>query len=665
MQKYRRCLEVSCYLVVVIATAVLWPARTSQGADNVAGNLILLNPAGGWCWFQDERAVVDVVGGKLLVGSVRTVTNTTNVEVVTYDLASGRRQKFGLADLDEDDHAAPALLILPDGRYLAAYTMHYDSYSRFRISNSPHDGTSWGSEIQFRWGIRVPGFSGTVTYSNLYYLSNEGRIYNFVRGKGKVPNILMSEDGGMTWAWGTPDPTPSLRDDNDSGQLLSTVGIGYASAYYKYASNGIDTIHLIGSEAHPRDYNNNLFHAYIQNGKLYRSDGTLVDPDIFDESIHPAPTDLTQVFAAAPLEQGYNRAWAVDLELDSSGYPYAIFTTRWNNLISDHRFHYARFDGTQWHVYEIAKAGGALFTSEEDYTGLAALDPHNPNVVYISTPVDPRTQQTTPHHEIYKGVTTDGGATWTWTAITENSTVNNFRPIVPKWDADHTVLLWTRGTMINSQNYDLAVVGLILRADEQPGRIHYVDASEANTTQANGLPIGATGPDETEGAADGLWHWRSGVGNGGSVLASGGSGGENAPMLKTTLSGLADGLYDIFAFFWADPNQDWRIQVGFDPNNLLLVRDNGAQQAEVAHFDGEVVLTAGSAALYRVYVGRTEVINGSPISVFIDDLGADLTTRTWYDGLGYALVPEPATIVVPASGLVVLFIRRKTGLPNT
>jgi hypothetical protein len=54
-----------------------------------------------------------------------------------------------------------------------------------------------------------------------------------------------------------------------------------------------------------------------------------------------------------------------------------------------------------------------------------------------------------------------------------------------------------------------------------------------------------------------------------------------------------------------------------------------------------VTLTGGgSTALYRAYVGRAKVVNGSPIDVFIDDLTASLDgrTRTWFDGVGYAPV---------------------------
>jgi hypothetical protein len=79
----------------------------------------------------------------------------------------------------------------------------------------------------------------------------------------------------------------------------------------------------------------------------------------------------------------------------------------------------------------------------------------------IGTPIDPRDETRLAMHEIFKGVTADGGATWNWTPITRNSTVDNLRPIVPRWDAAHQGVLWLRGSMSRSQDYNMQVVGLV------------------------------------------------------------------------------------------------------------------------------------------------------------------------------------------------------------
>ena len=65
-----------------------------------------------------------------------------------------------------------------------------------------------------------------------------------------------------------------------------------------------------------------------------------------------------------------------------------------------------------------------------------------------------------PRYEIFEGHTTNGGTTWAWDPITYNSTMDNIRPIVPKWDNQHTALLWMRGTYTTYTNYNMAIVGL-------------------------------------------------------------------------------------------------------------------------------------------------------------------------------------------------------------
>ncbi len=124
----------------------------------------------------------------------------------------------------------------------------------------------------------------------------------------------------------------------------------------------------------------------------------------------------------------------------------------------DHRFHYARWDGQRWVEHEIAHAGKRLYAGEDDYTGLGAIDPQNTSLVYLSTDADVKTGQPLVsaadgrrHHEIFRGETGDGGATWKWTAIRSNSTVDNLRPIVPFWSDPRTALVWMRGTYQNNR----------------------------------------------------------------------------------------------------------------------------------------------------------------------------------------------------------------------
>ncbi|HEX6960971.1 MAG TPA: BNR-4 repeat-containing protein [Lacipirellula sp.] len=437
-------------LLIALAVMAGGAAPWTYAANDVAGELITFNDNGAWSWFEDERAIVDTAAGKIIVSSVAAAagaggaSRSGDVDVAAYDLATGAVTQFVLNEnLQVDDHNSAALWRRPDGRYLAMYSRHgSDAFTRWRISTHSGDISSWGPEQTFNNG------AGT-TYSNLHYLPNDnggaGRLYNFTRTIGFDPNILVSSDLGDTWSYG--------------GRLLQE-GDASDRPYLRYFSDG-EKVHLIATEQHPRDFDNSIYHAYVQDGVLYSSTGSRVDGNLFDAGA-AEPEDLTPIFTTGTSVGGavMRHGWTLDVAIDDAGLPYAVFQMRADNSSLDHRFFYARFDGSVWSVNELAKAGGYLYASENDYTGLAALDPHDPNRLFISTKIDPRTQVTMPRYEIFEGVTTNGGADWTWAPITYNSTADNLRPIVPRWDDEHTALLWMRGNYSTYTNYDLAIVGL-------------------------------------------------------------------------------------------------------------------------------------------------------------------------------------------------------------
>jgi hypothetical protein len=245
-------------------------------------------------------------------------------------------------------------------------------------------------------------------------------------------------------------------------------------------------------------------------------------------------------------------------------------------------------------------------------------------------------------------VTPDNGLTWNWKQLTFDSTEENTRPAIPKWDANNTVVVWTRGTWVqtNYEQYDLVVVGMVEEVNKTIGLVTYTDASTSNTTNADGSAFSPTGPSGSAGAADGKWHQYTGYGNGGSCFTAGDGGTENVPTIKTTVSGLADGTYDVFAYFWSDPNADWGIRAGFDPsdaNTMLCYSKQSSQFADATQFSNPVTVTStGVYQLYRVYIGRKVVSGGTPVVVYLDNYDSTYTgnkpSRTTYDGVGVARV---------------------------
>jgi len=428
-------------------------------------SFITLNDNAGWCWFQDPRVIVD--GDKLIASTVsddagpRGEARKGNVELAVLDLNTLQSERVVLHEkLEDDDHNAAALYVRPDGRYLAVYGKHNtDRLMRWRVSTKPGDATAWQPEQTLDVGR---GY----TYQNLFALADEpGRVYNFHRGVGFNPNYAISTDNGQTFTYG--------------GRLLSwdtdkTNGLGGGGRpYLRYASNGEDAIHFIATEDHPRNYDNSVYHGFIRKGAIFRSDGERVAELSTTRKGNASPTDLTRVYQGGPD----NVAWTVDLELDDKGLPVALISVQVGDADvardskaggEDLRYIYARFDGQRWHSHPLAYAGSRLYAPEVDYSGLGAIDPNDTDVVYISTDADPTTGEplissadNQRHYEIFKGITTDHGETWQWTAITANSTVDNIRPSVPDWK-DGTALLWLRGTFRTFRDYDTKLVGLIL-----------------------------------------------------------------------------------------------------------------------------------------------------------------------------------------------------------
>lgn len=423
-----------------------------NGKNWINGELLEFNDNGGWCWYQDERVIVDAEKGKIIIGSVASGgQRDKRVEITHWDIATKTKQLHHVGTMSyTDDHDVPALIKRPDGGYIAMWAGHNDDCNSYY---SVYDGNSWSKSTAFAWpGSGCPTPSGRrITYANLWYLGNT--VYSYVRSIETSPHYLSSQDGGKTWTLG--------------GRLTSTPTSGYVAGYYKYWGDNEKRLDFLGTEAHPRDFDNSLYHGYIEDGKIYNSTGQVIDDNFTDRQAKDI-TAYTTVFKTGTTINGVRleHLWNADLVRYADGTIAAIGTARVSGTGSDDpdkRLLYFRFDGTKWTTTYLARAGTKLYSSEQDYTGLGALHPDDPRVIYISTPYDPRTDQGDfrGKKEIWKGITCDNGATFHWEPVTANSQMDNLRPVVPKWDSKHTALLWLRGTYTSAQSYNFKVVGLI------------------------------------------------------------------------------------------------------------------------------------------------------------------------------------------------------------
>jgi len=390
---------------------------------------------GGWCWFQDPRAIVN--RGKLVIGSV-SGSGGGDVRVTVYDLARG--EKLGTSVLhrrfQQDDHNAPALFARPDGRLLAMYAKHNGDTKHYWRISEPGDPLSWGPERNYDHGR-----GHRISYMNLCYLAETGVLYNFYREtKTFQPHYMVSTDHGSTWHAG--------------GHFVTHELGGYHRPYVRYVTNGYDVISFIFTDGHPRKVGNSLYYAFYKNGAFHRVDGTPVG----HASTAPLKPSLADRIFAGDTN---NRAWGSSVCLDAGGNPYCGYSVRLTN--ADHRYRFARWDGARWHDHEVAYAGGHLYARENDYTGLITVDPTDRRAAYISADVDPSTgaKTGTGTFEVYCGVSEDDGQTFAWTPLTSDSRVRNIRPVCVAGDG-YKVLLWLRGEYRTYTDYRTDVVGVVL-----------------------------------------------------------------------------------------------------------------------------------------------------------------------------------------------------------
>lgn len=194
--------------------------------------------------------------------------------------------------------------------------------------------------------------------------------------------------------------------------------------------------------------------------------------------------------------------------------------------------------------------------------------------------------------------------------------------------------------------------GALFAAKVDAGPVTYVDAvggASGNTVRASNGSV-----DDwfnTSAGNNNLWYFRGDQGNAGTFQSVDSSAyTEDAPELLTTATGLANALYDVYVFFRSEAgSNDWKVRAGFTSSpgaNPLYARTAaGGATAGSQALSGVDALTWNGAPpnedspqlLYYALIGQYNVTSGS-LSVFIDDLSPSaLTTRTWYEGIGYAI----------------------------
>ncbi|OXU15012.1 glycoside hydrolase family 88 protein [Sedimentisphaera salicampi] len=392
-------------------------AASSQDYVSVSGS-------GGWCWFGDPRGVC--YNGNVYTGWV---SGDGSIFAGKYNIESGITDTYNLhPKFQKDDHNNPSVLITPSGKIAMFYTKHGGGPMYMRVTHRPEDISVWDVEQEIK-NFNHPENRG-ITYPNPYMLSEEdNRVYMFWRGINYEPTVSYNDDVYNVKTWSKPEQLFKSGPHPEHGRNVRP--------YTKIASNGKDEIHFVFTDGHPRQWpENSIYYMYYKAGNFYNAEDKKIG------SIENLPIEKSKASVVYKADKQKGRGWNWDIALDSSGNPVIVYARMPEE--TDHRYHYARWDGSKWVDNKICDAGKWFPQTpkgkkerEPHYSPGIALDHSNPNVVYLSK------RRINGNLEIYRYETEDLGKTWNTQSVTENSAYGNVRPyVIRNHPEDGPALMW-------------------------------------------------------------------------------------------------------------------------------------------------------------------------------------------------------------------------------
>ncbi len=245
--------------------------------------------------FQNDRTYMGWVedGGDIVIGQYDHVTDEYT-RVVIHE------------KLESDDHNNPAVVILPDGRIMAVYSMHTnEAFMYYRVTKNPEDISEWNDEQYYLCK------SVTSDDTNVYYATypsvfmvhdDEGIIGNDViymgwRGvhwkptfakfsmpdeNGKCETIMnQTQFANTTYGYSTYDNADAPNAKTDGGKT-DAGRRPYTKYDYDFERN---KIYITFTANHPdNDKRNHIYYIYldIEDQNLYTAKDNLLQPLPFE-----------------------------------------------------------------------------------------------------------------------------------------------------------------------------------------------------------------------------------------------------------------------------------------------------------------------------------------------------------------------------------------------
>ncbi len=418
-----------------ILTLILIVLGLQCHAQTFSGNMVANE--GAWCWFADPRALhYNNESGSINMSYIGYIDVHGNVKATQYNWLTGEKNDVLVrSNFQPDDHNNPTFLILPDERVLIIYSRHTDERAfYYRVSLHPGDITMLGEEKRLTT-------KQNTTYPSPFILSDDPtHWYMCWRGINWHPTIAR-----LTM----PDAEGDCHFDWGPYQIVQGPA---QRPYAKYYSNGKDKMYVTYTTGHPDNESPNwvYFNVININGG---GEPTLEDihgsklSTIKDGPFRIAKTDNyknSYPYTVVDAPSNGLRDWVWQIALDRNDNP-KIAMVRISTDKKQHEYFYARWTGSEWALTDICSGGGKFHLSNTEYcySGGEALDPQNPNIMYVSRPTNGTYGSV---FEIWKYTMNDDGKVVGSEQITRNSQKNNVRPfILPGSQNSPMRLVWMNG----------------------------------------------------------------------------------------------------------------------------------------------------------------------------------------------------------------------------
>ncbi|HIZ98821.1 MAG TPA: BNR repeat-containing protein [Candidatus Janibacter merdipullorum] len=368
-----------------------------------------------WSWYMDPRVL-----GTSRATYLSSVRKNGDVQLTKVTRGSSVLDHTVLhPSFQADDHNAPSLTELPDGRIAAFWTGHSTVPPRYRVTSKPGDISTFGPSQKLT-GSGLEGEKATYT-TMLQLRGNAYRYHLFTRRARDNAWVLTRSKDLKTW-------TPAIR--------LFAHPTRSNVPYPKFVTTGWNSIHMAVSDttASPTQHSS-MFHLTLTNGTFRRSDGTTIRSlsEVAGGSGRaPRPIDPREATLVYDGRSADGRARIYDIALRGNE-PTLVLTTG-DRPTDTWTYKWFRLRGRAWTAKTLDRSPGP------QPSGIT-LRHDDPGRVFLS-----RGPGGVGSREIVEMTSGDHGDTWRSRKVTHGSTQGNRTPATP-WGAQDGPLsvAWLKG----------------------------------------------------------------------------------------------------------------------------------------------------------------------------------------------------------------------------